>query len=72
MTGKPNKADYMFQDKEGEKLVKNPGQIHGFPFGIKQLRDCVVHLLDHSAQVSHPENGGAMDWLTLLGDDRPM
>lgn len=52
MTGKPNKADYMFTDKQGETLVKHPGQIHGFPFQINRLQDCVVHLLDHSAQVS--------------------
>jgi hypothetical protein len=58
---KPNKADYMFVDKQGETLVKNPGQIHGFPFGIQRLENCVVHLLDHSGQVSLP-----MDWLTCL------
>jgi hypothetical protein len=52
MTGKPNKADYMFVDKQGETLVKNPGQIHGFPFGLQRLTNCTVHLLDHSAQVS--------------------
>lgn len=49
---KPNPADYMFQEKKGETLVKVPGEVHGFQFKIRNLEDCVVHLLDHSAAVS--------------------
>lgn len=50
---KPNQADYMFQEKKGEHLVKYPGQVNGFQFKIRNLEDCVVHLLDFSAAVSH-------------------
>jgi hypothetical protein len=49
---KPNPADYMFQEKKGEHLVKYPGQVHGFQFKIRNLEDCTVHLLDFSAAVS--------------------
>ena len=49
---KINRADYMFQQKKGEKLVKLPGQIDGKAFAIRYLEDCEVYLFDHSAQVS--------------------
>ena len=45
---KINRADYMFQQKTGEKLVKVPGQIDGKAFAIRYLEDCQVYLFDHS------------------------
>ena len=44
-----NRADYMFQQKKGEKLVKLPGEIDGKGFAIRYLEDCQVFLFDHSA-----------------------
>lgn len=49
---KLNKADYMFKDKEGETLTKNPGDINGIMFAIKDLKDCTVYLMDHMAQIT--------------------
>lgn len=46
-----NRADYMFANKKGEKLVKTPGQVDGKAFNIRFLEDCEVYLFDHSAQV---------------------
>ena len=37
---KINRADYMFAQKKGEKLVKVPGQIDGKGFAIRYLEDC--------------------------------
>ena len=37
---KINRADYMFQQKKGEKLVKVPGQIDGKGFAIRYLEEC--------------------------------
>ena len=35
-----NRADYMFAQKKGEKLMKIPGQINGKAFNIRYLEDC--------------------------------
>ena len=48
---KLNKEDFMFKDKNGEVLVKKPGDINGIQFMIKDLKDCTVHILDHTAQI---------------------
>lgn len=48
---KLNKADFMFKDKKGEVLVKKSGDINGIDFMIKDLEDCTVILLDHTAQI---------------------
>jgi len=52
-TAKPkvNKADYMFTDKTGETLIKEPGQLNGYDFMIKGLKDCTVCIFDRTAQV---------------------
>ncbi len=34
---KLNKADFMFKMKKGETLIKNPGDINGIDFMIKDL-----------------------------------
>ena len=49
---KLNKADFTFAAKDGETLVKKPGDIAGNQFMIKDLKNCIVQVLDHSAQVS--------------------
>ena len=50
---KLNRADYMFQNKTGEELMKKPGDVNGLDFAIRDLKDCTVYLLDHTAQVMH-------------------
>ena len=47
-----NRADYMFANKKGEKLMKVPGQIEGKAFNIRFLEDCQAYVLDQTAQVS--------------------
>ena len=46
---KLNKADFMFRDKKDEVLVKKPGDINGIDFMIKDLENCTIVLLDHTA-----------------------
>lgn len=41
----------MFRDRDGETLVKKPGDINGIDFMIKDLKNCTVFLLDHTAQI---------------------
>ena len=43
---KLNRADYMFSQKKGETLQKNPGQVGGLDFAIRYLEDCTVNLFD--------------------------
>ena len=50
---KLNRADYMFEKRTGEELIKKPGEVNGLDFAIRDLKDCTVFLLDHTAQVSH-------------------
>ena len=42
----------MFTNKAGETLIKQPGAVHGLDFVIEDLKDCVVYLLDRSAQIT--------------------
>ena len=49
---KMSRADLMFKDKNGETLIKVPGQVTGRAFAISNLEDCKVYLYDHTAQVS--------------------
>jgi protein XRP2 len=46
---KLNKADYMFKSVDGQTLIKNPGEVNGLDFMIKDLNNCIVYLLDHTA-----------------------
>lgn len=39
---KLNKEDYMFKNKDGETLIKKPGEIAGLQFAIKDLKNCTV------------------------------
>ena len=48
---KLNRADFMIISKQGETLRKNPGDINGIDFKIKDLHDCTVYLLDRTAQL---------------------
>jgi protein XRP2 len=41
----------MFAKKIKETLLKKPGEINGIDFMIKDLEDCLVIILDHTAQV---------------------
>ena len=49
---KMNRADLMFKQKNGETLIKVPGQVTGRAFAISNLENCKVYLYDHTAQVS--------------------
>ena len=49
-------SDFMFCERNGEKLVKKPGEIGGQQFILEDLEDCEVLLLDHCAQVSCPRS----------------
>lgn len=46
---KLNKADFMFKSLKNEVCVKEPGDINGIDFMIKDLDGCTVVLLDHIA-----------------------
>lgn len=46
-----NRADFMFQQKNGEELIKKPGDINGIDFAIRNLENCTVYLMDHTAQI---------------------
>ena len=48
---KLNKADFMFEKRQGEELIKKPGDINGIDFMIRYLEDCTVYILDRTAQV---------------------
>ena len=49
---KLNKEDFMFKDKKGQRLVKLSGEINGIDFVIKDIDNCTIMLLDHSAQIT--------------------
>jgi len=42
----------MFRDRNNELLTKEPGQINGLDFRIKDLNDCIVYLFDHTAVIT--------------------
>jgi protein XRP2 len=42
----------MFKMQKDQKLIKMPGDINGIDFMIKDLENCTVMLLDHTAQVT--------------------
>jgi hypothetical protein len=46
---KLKREDFQFVSKTGETLTKKPGDINGIDFKIKDLHDCVVYLMDHTA-----------------------
>jgi protein XRP2 len=46
---KLNKEDFMFKDRTGEELIKNPGDINGIDFILNSLTDCQVYLMDYTA-----------------------
>ena len=41
----------MFRDRKDEVLIKKTGDINGIDFMIKDLENCSVYLLDHTAQI---------------------
>lgn len=52
MAEKPDPKDFVLSNLSGETLVRNPGQIRGYDFVIDNLSQCVVYLLDYSAQIT--------------------
>jgi len=44
-------TQYSFIDREGETLIRRPGDIGGQSHDLCNLKNCEVQLLDHSAQV---------------------
>ena len=58
MRSKPNPKDFIFSTKSGETLLREPGAIRGYDFAIENLKNCVVYLLDRSAQITVDECQG--------------
>ena len=46
------KEDYMFKDKDGEVLTRDPGKINGQQFIIENCKNCKIFLRDHSAAIN--------------------
>ena len=59
---KVNRADYMFDGKTGETLMKKPGDVNGLDFMIRNLTDCTVYLLDYTTQVSSSSYSSCADF----------
>lgn len=49
---RPNPADFRFENKTGETLTREPGQIFPYEFSLDTLEDCTVYLLDTISQVT--------------------
>ena len=49
---RPNPADFRFEKRSEETLIREPGQISPYDFSIDTLDKCVVYLLDKIAQVT--------------------
>lgn len=45
------KGELMFKDRNGQTLIKLPGEIDGNEFQIRNLQDCIVYLLDYSSSL---------------------
>ena len=48
---KLKREDIMFCKRQNETLIKKPGDVNGSDFKIADLDNCVVFLLDHTAQI---------------------
>ena len=64
MSKKANRENLMFRDKEGEDLVKSPGDISGKAFKISNLRNCRVYLCDYVNTVRYYHT--RYMWMTVL------
>jgi len=42
----------MFKDRSNELLIKEPGEVNGIEFRIKECHDCIIYLFDHTALVT--------------------
>lgn len=49
---KLNRNNFIIKSKNGETVVKAPGDINGLDFAVKDLTDCTVFLIDHLAQLT--------------------
>jgi hypothetical protein len=43
---KIDRTKYIIQDKKGETIIKNTGEIDGFNFKLRNLENCTIYLLD--------------------------
>lgn len=43
---KIDRSKYIFENKEGETLYKHYGEICGFTFKLRKLKNCTIYLLD--------------------------
>lgn len=48
---KIDRTKYIFNEKKNETLIKKFGDIEGFNFKIRNLKDCKVFLLDWTTGV---------------------
>lgn len=46
-----NRADYMFNQLNGQTVVKKPGDVNGIQFAIRYLENCDASLYDWTSQV---------------------
>ena len=46
---KIDKSNYIFKSETGELFVKKAGEVNGVQFMIKDLENCDVVILDHTA-----------------------
>ena len=48
---RPDPADFRFENKSSETLVREPGQISPYDFQIDTLDNCTVYLMDKIAEI---------------------
>ena len=48
---RPDPADFRFENKTGETLVREPRQISPYDFQIDTLDNCTVYLMDRIAEI---------------------
>ncbi len=46
MAKKVDRKKYMFTEKENETLIKHYGELDGYNFNIRNLKNCQVYILD--------------------------
>ncbi len=53
MKQKIDRTKYIIQDKSNETIIRKTGEIDGFNFKLRNLKNCVIHLLDWTTGVKN-------------------
>jgi len=53
MTTKIDRTKYIFRDKENETLIKPYGELNGYNFNLRNLKNCKVYVLDWTKGVTN-------------------